>query len=48
MCAEAMQQEDAFLQALENARRFAISGEDLVIENASGEVTMRFAAVYMQ
>ena len=48
MCAQAMQQEDAFLQALENARRFAISGEDLVIENASGEVTMRFAAVYMQ
>ena len=48
MCAEAMQQEDAFLQALENARRFAISGEDLAIEGASGEVTMRFAAVYMQ
>ena len=48
MCADTMQQEDAFLQALENAHRFAISGEDLAIEDANGEVTMRFAAVYMQ
>lgn len=48
MCADAMPQEDAFLQALENAHRFAISGEDLAIEDANGEVTMRFAAVYMQ
>jgi putative lipoprotein len=48
MCADAMQQEDAFLQALENAQRFSISGEDLAIENAGGEVTMRFIAVYMQ
>jgi putative lipoprotein len=48
MCAEAMEQEDEFLQALENAQRFSISGEDLAIENAGGEVTMRFVAVYMQ
>jgi putative lipoprotein len=48
MCADAMQQEDAFLQALENAQRFSISGESLAIENAGGEVTMRFVAVYMQ
>ena len=48
MCADTMQQEDAFLQALENAHRFAISGEDLAIQDANGEVTMRFAAVYMQ
>jgi len=48
MCPDAMQQEDAFLQALENAQRFKISGEDLAIADASGEVTMRFAAVYMQ
>ena len=48
MCVEAMQQEDAFLQALENAQRFSISGEDLAIRNAGGEVTMRFVAVYMQ
>ena len=48
MCADAMQQEDAFLQALENASRFAIAGEDLAIENAGGEVTMRFVAVYME
>ena len=48
MCAESMQQEDAFLQALENAQRYSISGEDLAIENAGGEVTMRFVAVYME
>jgi len=48
MCADAMQQEDAFLQALENARRFAVSGENLAIEDASGEVSMRFVAVYME
>ena len=48
MCAVGMQQEDAFLQALESAHRFDISGEDLAIEDASGEVTMRFVAVYMQ
>ena len=48
MCAESMQQEDAFLQALENAQRYSISGEDLAIENSGGEVTMRFVAVYMK
>jgi putative lipoprotein len=48
LCAESMQQEGAFLQALENAQRFSISGENLAIENAGGEVTMRFVAVYMQ
>jgi heat shock protein HslJ len=48
MCPDVMQQEGAYLQALENAHRYSISGEDLVIENASGVVTMRFVAVYMQ
>ncbi len=48
MCVESMQQEDAFLQALENAQRYTISGEDLAIEDAGGEVTMRFVAVYME
>ncbi len=48
MCAEGMEQEDEFLQALENAQRFSISGEELAIENAGSEVTMRFVAVYMQ
>ena len=42
-----MQQEDSFLQALEQASRYAIDGEDLAVENANGRVTMRFAAVYM-
>jgi putative lipoprotein len=48
MCQDVMQQEDAFLQALENAHRFSISGEDLAVEDANGEVTMRFVAVYMK
>ena len=48
MCPEVMHQEDAFLQALEQASRYDISGEDLAVENANGEVTMRFVAVYMQ
>ena len=48
MCQDVMEQESAFLQALENAQRYSISGEDLAIENASGEVTMRFVAVYME
>ena len=48
MCPEVMQQEGAFLQALENAQRFSVSGEDLAIENANGEVTLRFVAVYLQ
>ena len=48
MCPDGMQQEDAFLQALEQASRYAIDGEDLAVENANGEVTMRFVAVYME
>lgn len=48
MCQGVMEQEDAFLQALESAQRYTISGEDLAIENAYGEVTMRFIAVYME
>jgi putative lipoprotein len=48
MCADVMVQEDAYLQALESAQRFEISGEDLVIGNANGKVVLRFAAVYMQ
>ena len=47
MCQTVMDQEDAFLQALETAQRFEISGEDLAIESASGDVSMRFVAVYM-
>lgn len=48
MCPEVMAQEDAFLQALENAHRYDISGEDLALEDASGAVAMRFVAVYMK
>lgn len=48
MCEGSMDQENAFLQTLENAHRFAITGEDLAIENANGEITMRFVAVYLQ
>ncbi|MGI9224442.1 MAG: META domain-containing protein [Woeseiaceae bacterium] len=48
MCEGSMDQENAFLQALESAHRFSISGEDLAVENANGEITMRFVAVYLQ
>jgi putative lipoprotein len=48
MCPDVMEQESAFLQALENAHRFSISGEDLAIQNANAEVTMRFKAIYLQ
>jgi putative lipoprotein len=48
MCQAVMEQEDAFLQALESAHRFDIAGEDLAIESASGDVIMRFVAVYME
>jgi putative lipoprotein len=48
MCPDVMQQEGAFLQALEQASRYDISGEELAVENANGEVTMRFVAVYME
>ena len=48
MCEGSMEQENAFLQALESAYRYAITGEDLAIENANGEIMMRFVAVYLQ
>jgi len=48
MCEGSMDQENAFLQALESAYRFSISGEDLAVENANGEIAMRFVAVYLE
>lgn len=48
MCEGAMEQEYAFLQSLESAQRFTITGEDLAIEDANGDITMRFVAVYLQ
>jgi putative lipoprotein len=48
MCAQVMDQEMAFLQALENSHRFMIKGEDMSIEDGNGEITMRFVAVYLQ
>lgn len=48
MCESVMDQEDAFLQALESAYHHAISGEDLEVTNANGEVVLRFVAVYLQ
>ena len=48
MCEGVMDQEDAFLQALENAVRFEITGEDLAVFDGQGSVTMRFVAVYME
>lgn len=48
MCEGAMEQEDAFLQALESAHRYVISGDRLVITDANGEAVMRYVAVYLQ
>jgi hypothetical protein len=38
----------AFLQALENASGHAISGDNMTISDAQGNVTMRFVAVYLE
>ena len=48
MCESVMEQENAFLLALESAHRHAISGEDMEVTDANGEVVMRFVAVYLQ
>lgn len=48
MCEGVMEQESAFLLALESAHRFTISGEDLAITDANGGVVMRCVAVYLQ
>ena len=48
MCESVMEQEYAFLQALENASRYEISGEDMTISNAQVAVTLCFVAVYLE
>ena len=48
MCESVMDQEMEFLQALENAARYVISGEDMSINDAHGAIIMRFVAVYME
>jgi heat shock protein HslJ len=48
MCQGVMEQENAFLLALENAHRHSISGENLEITDANGTVVMRCVAVYLQ
>ena len=47
MCEGVMDQENAFLLALENASRYRISGDHMSVTDAQGAVTMRFVAVYM-
>ena len=46
MCEGTMEQEREFLQALENASSYMISGEDLSVGDGHGAITMRFIAVY--
>ena len=48
MCESVMEQENAFLLALESAHRHAITGEDMEVTDANGEIVMRFVAVYLQ
>ena len=48
MCESVMDQEMAFLQALESASGYDISGEDMAVSDAQGTVTLRFVAVYLE
>jgi putative lipoprotein len=48
MCAEAMEQEQKFLLALESAKRFSIKGEILNISNEKDTEILRFKSVYLQ
>ena len=48
MCESVMDQEMTFLQALESASGYDISGEDMAVSDAQGTVTMRFVAVYFE
>ena len=47
MCESVMDQEIAFLQALENASGYEISGEDMAVRDAQGAVMLRFVATYL-
>lgn len=48
MCENVMDQEMTFLQALESASGYDISGEDMAVSDAQGTVTLRFVAVYLE
>ena len=48
MCENVMDQEFAFLQALESSSGYEISGEDMTISDAQGTVTLCFVAVYLE
>ena len=48
MCEGVMDQEMAFLQALENTGRYEIKGEEMAVRDAQDTVTMRFVAVYFE
>lgn len=47
-CPDAMQQEQAFLQALGEARRWNIVGQHLELFDAEGRLLARFEAVYLK
>lgn len=47
-CVNTMEQEQQFLQALGKAKRFAISGEKLVLYDTDDQIKLRFIAVYLQ
>lgn len=46
-CAEAMEQEQRFLEALERTARFTISGDHLALYSGDEKPILRFVAVYL-
>ena len=47
-CIDGMGQEQSFLSALENSKRFRISGDILSLHGADGRLFLRFEAVHMK
>ncbi|RUM47229.1 MAG: META domain-containing protein [Desulfocapsa sp.] len=47
-CAEGMEQEQLFLQALGSVKKFGISGENLIFYDDTQQQLLHFTAVYLQ
>ncbi len=45
---DGMEQEQHFLEAQGNAKRFTINGENLTLYSAEDQVILRFKAVYLK
>ncbi len=47
-CVESMEQEQRFLKAVRNTKRFSIKGESLTLYSTEGQLSLRFEAVYLK